>query len=180
MLGPFDYAFNQTIGYEGAKYTDDPDDRGGPTKYGITEAVYKSAIKRKIISPVSVGIRNLTEREAKAIYLYDYWNRMRLNEVVDQFIASEIFDTAVNMGRKAAATICQKALNYLGESLEEDGIMGPKTINALNRWSNKDPRALHICLNGFQFMRYAEIVKDDGTQQTFARGWTRRVQSYRT
>ena len=180
MLGSFDYAFNQTIGYEGAKYTDHPADRGGPTKYGITEAVYREAIKRKIISPVSVSIRNLTEREAKAIYLYDYWNRMRLNEVVDQFIASEIFDTSVNMGRKAAATICQKALNYLGESLEEDGIMGHKTINALNRWSNKDPRALHICLNGFQFMRYTEIVKGDGTQQIFARGSTRRVQSYRT
>lgn len=180
MLGPFDYAFNQTIGHEGSKFTNNPADRGGPTKYGITEAVYKAAIKRKIINPVSVGIRNLTERDAKAIYLFDYWNRMRLNEVVDRYIAAEIFDTSVNMGRKAAAMICQKALNYLGESLEEDGIMGPKTINALNRWSDKDPRALHICLNGFQFMRYTEIVKGDGTQHAFARGWTRRVQSYQT
>ena len=108
------------------------------------------------------------------------WGKLRLDEVSDITIAAEIFDTAVNMGVKAATLICQRALNYLGESLDEDGRMGSMTIAAINRWSRKDPRALHVCLNGFQFQRYVAIVEGDETQHKFARGWTKRVQSYQT
>lgn len=179
MLGPFDYAFGQTLGYEGG-YSYETDDRGGRTKYGITEAVYLDACRRGIINLTAPDIRDLTMEQAKAIYLTDYWNRLRLNEVKDAAIAAEIFDTAVNMGRTAATLICQRALNYLGESLEEDGIMGRKTIEALNKWADKDSRALFVCLNGFQFMRYVAIVKENETQHKFARGWTKRVQSYQT
>lgn len=178
MLGPFDYAFNLILGFEGG-YSNDPDDRGGRTKYGITEAVFRDSIRRKLINPVSTDIRHMTQANAKTIYLYDYWNKIHLNEIVDQFIAAEIFDTAVNMGRTTATLICQRALNFLGEALEEDGIMGGLTIAALNRWCRKDSRALFICLNGFQFMRYVAIVKENESQHKFARGWTKRVQSYR-
>ena len=179
MLGPFDYAFNQTLGYEGG-YSDKQGDRGGKTKYGITEMVFKDAIRRGIISPVSADIRKITLEQAKAIYLFDYWHKLSLNSVRDGMIAAEIFDTAVNMGRAAAALIYQEALNYLGETLDEDGIMGPKTIAAINKWADKDQRALFICLNGFQFMRYTEIVRCDATQKMLSRGWTKRVQSYQT
>ena len=178
-MNAFDYAFSETIELE-REYSDEKADRGGLTKWGITERTYLSAIKRGIIRPVKADIRDLSKEDAKTIYRVDYWDKMRLDEVSAIAIAAEMFDTAVNMGIKAATLICQRALNYLGESLDEDGRMGPMTITAINRWSRKDPRALHVCLNGFQFMRYTEIVKGDGTQQTFARGWTKRVQSYQT
>ena len=58
--------------------------------------------------------------------------------------------------------------------------MGPKTIAAINKWAEKDQRALFICLNGFQFMQYVKIVSGNDTQKKFARGWTKRVQSYQT
>lgn len=175
----FDYAFNATLGMEGV-YSDDEDDRGGRTKYGIIEAVFKSAIRRGLIRPVKADIRDLSVEDAKTIYRAEYWDKLRLDEVSDITIAAEIFDTAVNMGVNAATLICQRALNYLGESLDEDGRMGPRTLNALNRWSQKDRRALFVCLNGFQFQRYVAIVEGDKSQRKFVRGWTKRVQSYQT
>lgn len=177
MMTAFDNAFAQTVAYEGG-YSNDPDDHGGRTMYGITEEVFKDAIRRGIISPIKTDVREITLEQAKAIYLFDYWHKLRLNSVSDSMIAAEIFDTAVNMGRTAATRICQRALNYLGEELDEDGIMGDKTLEALNRWSRKDKRALFICLNGFQFARYVAIVEGNGTQHRFVRGWTKRVQSY--
>jgi lysozyme family protein len=83
------------------------------------------------------------------------------------------------MGTSQAVLISQKALNYLGESLAEDGEIGPKPIEALNRWSVKDERALLVCLNGFQFIRYVEIKKNNPSQVKFTRGWTKRIQGYK-
>ena len=151
MMTAFDNAFAQTVAYEGG-YSNDPDDHGGRTMYGITEEVFKDAIRRGIISPIKTDVREITLEQAKAIYLFDYWHKLRLNSVSDSMIAAEILD--------------------------EDGIMGDKTLEALNRWSRKDKRALFICLNGFQFARYVAIVEGNGTQHRFVRGWTKRVQSY--
>jgi len=176
-MDAFDYAFNQTLGLEGG-YSDNPDDKGGQTNYGITEAVFRDALKRMVISGVD-DIRNITPAHAKAIYKTDYWHRIRLGEILNVGIAAEIFDTAVNMGTGMAVKIAQRALNFLGEDLAADGMMGSKTIEALNRWSQKDSRALFVCLNGFQFMRYIEICKGAPTQKIFARGWTKRIQEYK-
>jgi hypothetical protein len=57
--------------------------------------------------------------------------------------------------------------------------MGPVTINKLNQWSRLDAQALFRTLNGFQFMRYVEIVKARG-DHVFSRGWMKRIQDYRT
>ena len=129
-MNNFDYAFEETLGLEGG-YSDDPDDRGGVTNYGITQATLEDALKRFVISGIT-HVSQLTLVLAKAIYKTDYWNRIRLNQIYNIYIAAEIFDTAVNMGRKAAIIIVQKALNYLGENLIEDGIIGPRTIKALS------------------------------------------------
>ena len=173
----FDDAFALTLGHEGG-YADDPADRGGRTKYGITEAVFRDALNRAVISGVS-DIRDLTVAQAKAIYRIDYWLGISLHEVRNAGVAAEIFDTAVNMGTASAVRIAQRALNYLGEKLAVDGVMGPATLAAVNKWCARDSRALFVCLNGFQFMRYTEITGNDESQAKFARGWTKRIQEYR-
>jgi len=160
-------AFNAVIGYEGG-YTNDSSDRGGETKYGISKRSYPNR-----------DIANLTLEDAKAIYYVDFWHQLRLDEVTDYQIAFEIFDTAVNCGVTTAAIIAQKALNFLGGKLDIDGVMGSKTVEALNVWSEHDPEALHKALNGYQFMHYERIVTKNPSQTKFARGWLKRIQSYR-
>jgi lysozyme family protein len=175
-MKPFDFAFEQTLCLEGG-YSDDPADRGGRTKWGITEATLKDACKRRLVRTRDVS--RLSKEEARLIYKADYWDALKLDSVLSPSIAAEIFDTAVNMGRSAAVKIIQEALNYLGESLALDGVMGMKTLTALNKWAGKDERALFVCLNGFQFIHYVGIVEVNATQKRFARGWTKRIQTHR-
>jgi hypothetical protein len=74
--------------------------------------------------------------------------------------------------------IVQRALNFLGETLAEDGQMGPRTIEGLNRWLGKDSPCLFKCLNGFQFIHYVKIIEDNPGQKVFSRGWMKRIQEY--
>lgn len=188
-MDAFGYAFNETLNLEG-EYSDTPGDRGGKTKYGITEKTFRHALERGIISGAS-DIKDLTTAQAKAIYKVLYWFALRLQDVRDIAIAAEIFDTAVNSGTTAAALITQLALDYLGETLAIDGAIGPVTIGLINKWCRKDPRALMVSLNGIQFIHYCAIVdqniietirsrvRSTPDQQQFARGWTKRIQEYR-
>ena len=174
----FDSAFEKTVGLEGG-YGADPRDRGNwtgrrigvgelrGTKYGISAAAYPD-----------LDIRNLTLNHAKDIYLLDYWLPISLNKVQSEALADEIFDTGVNMGLSAAVKIAQRALNFLGIGVyQEDGIIGPLTLAGINLWAKKDEEALFKALNGFQFMRYVEIVNN--SDHTFARGWMKRIQGYK-
>jgi len=187
-MDAFDYAYNKTLGLEG-EYSDIPGDRGGRTKYGITETTLMEAIRQGLIG--AIGIRDLTPEQARIIYKALYWNPLKLQGVKDIAIAAEIFDTAVNSGVKKAVLIAQLALEYLGESINLDGAIGPATLNLINKWCVKDPRALFVALNGIQFIYFCEIidpylidtikmlVRPNADQRQFARGWTRRIQEYR-
>jgi len=188
-MDAFDYALNKTLGLEDG-YADVPGDRGGRTKYGITEKTFHTALERGIISGVA-DIRDLTIDQAKVIYKVLYWLPLRLQDVKDIALAAEIFDTAVNSGTNKAALIAQIALDYLGETLDIDGNLGPATLELINKWCRKDPRALMVSLNGIQFIHFCAIVdtglidniqarvRSTPDQQQFARGWTKRIQEYR-
>lgn len=187
-MDAFDYAFNKTLGLEGG-YADVPGDRGGRTKYGITEETLKDAIRQGLIGAIS--IRDLTSEQARVIYKALYWHPLKLQDVKGINIAAEIFDTAVNSGTRKAVLIAQLALEYLGEAIDLDGVIGPATLNLINKWCVKDPRALFVALNGIQFIHFCAIidphlldaikacVRPHADQQQFARGWTKRIQEYR-
>ncbi len=157
----FDRAFEAVIGVEDG-YVDHPLDKGGPTKWGISYKSYPY-----------MNIKDLSVDQAKGIYKRDYWDKLGLDTVRDYNIATEIFDTGVNMGIMASGKITQTALNYLGSNLKVDGLIGPKTLKELNRYPY--PRDLVKALNGVQFAEYLDIVKGDFTQKVFARGWLKRV-----
>lgn len=120
MTSNFDRAFAEVIGLEGG-YSFDPDDYGGETKYGISKRSYPE-----------LDIKNLTLEEAASIYLRDYWGRMRLPEVENYEIAAELFEQGVNLGTSTAITNLQKSLNLVNGSVAVDGVIGPKTLAAVN------------------------------------------------
>lgn len=76
-MANFDLAIKQTIGHEGGdKITNDPNDPGGLTKFGISQR-----------SHPLVEIKNLSLRQAEEIYRNDYWDNMHLDEIESQAIA---------------------------------------------------------------------------------------------
>ena len=119
-MANFDNAIDITLGWEGGPaITDDPDDPGGLTRYGISQRAYPDE-----------DIRALTEERAREIYREDYWNRVRGNGIRYGEVAAAVFDMAVNTGIRQASLELQRAVNHVAgrSELVEDGIIGPRTI----------------------------------------------------
>jgi lysozyme family protein len=80
-------------------YVNNAADKGGPTCFGITEAVARANGYRG-------AMRQLPQADAAAIYRRLYWLRPRFDQVAKRTpqVAAELFDTGVNMGSGVAAT----------------------------------------------------------------------------
>lgn len=148
----FDAAFVRLIGHEGG-VSNNPNDGGGLTKYGISKRSYPGE-----------DILNLTLDRAKRIYLQDFWGPAGCDTVPDA-IKFDLFDMAVNSGVKAAIKTLQKAVGQF-----EDGILGPKTLQAIQ--SMPGPR-LVARFNGSRLM----FMTDLSVWPTFGKGWARRIAS---
>lgn len=155
----FDEAFKLTIGLEGG-YSNDPDDPGGETRYGVTKRDFPQE-----------DIKNLTLERAKEIYKQFYWDKMGLDLIEDVDIACEIFDTGLNGGIRTAVKIAQRTVNALGYNISVDGYMGEVTAAALNTLTKKDKNAVYVTLNCLQGARYVELTERKPQFKKFFRGW---------
>ncbi len=175
-LNNFEYAFQKT--YDLEKGYVPPSDADPETLDGITINFFNEAVKRGIV-PDRGGLRAMTFEDNKTISRILIWMEHRLGELNDREIAAEVYDTIFNAGAGAGTRIAQKACNFLGEGLREDGIMGLATLGALNRWSAKDSRALFKALNGFQFIYFVAVSSRNPKKRKFNFGWMKRIQDYR-
>lgn len=154
-------------------YVDNPADRGGPTAFGITQAVARA-------HGYTGPMQSMTTATAAAIYKADYWTTPHFDLVAAAAptIAPELFDTGVNMGTATAVMLMQRALNVLsGSSLKVDGVLTPggATLTTLASFLRARPRDgesnLLVLINCFQGERYAEIVEKNPSQRAFINGW---------
>jgi len=164
MKDNFEKAFQKILKFEGG-YSDSTADRGGKTKFGITERVARANGYRG-------DMKGLPLDTAKMIYYNNYWDY----EYIDnEKIAIECFEQAVNMGVATANRHLQRAYNLLSDDvIAEDGIVGPKTIQAINNCPYQDD--LYKLLNILQAMRYIRICEADESQKKFIRGWMKRIE----
>ena len=154
-MADFEKAIDKVLINEGG-YVDDPNDKGGETKYGISKRSYPS-----------VDIKNLTTDEAKAIYKLDYWDRVKGDEIRSDLIAFELFDTAVNMGVRTASKLIQGCVG-----VHPDGIIGNKTLEAIN---STDEELLLLRFKLAKVARYAYITKKRPANRKFLLGWINRT-----
>jgi len=151
----FNEIIEKVLEHEGG-YVNDPTDLGGETKYGITKRFYPD-----------VDIKNLTTEQAKEIYKKDYWDKNKV-ESLPQNLWHIYFDMCVNMGKRTAVKVLQKAANNRGKDLEVDGGLGPKTIEALNGVELDRVRA-------FRVKYYVDLITAKPEQEKFYLGWFRRA-----
>lgn len=156
-----------TPAIEGA-HTNDPVDRGGATRYGITEAVARR-------HGYTGSMAELPYELAAEIYRADYWAPLRLDELTSERVADKVFDLAVNMGPAAGARILQRAIVINGGDLVVDGRVGPATLGAANELASRHELALLAGVVGFAFQRYERLVERDPSQSRFIRGWLSRL-----
>lgn len=166
-MANFDKAFEKLISNEGC-YSNHPNDKGGETIYGISSRIYPQDVQYMKTLNEGAALNH-----AKTIYRRDYWQLMRLTDIIDQDVAEKVFDMAVNSGAGVAATILQATMNDLGCMLMLDGVLGTATIAAVNFYRYYDVVVKMITYNRIKY--YLNIVDVDETQRTFINGWIRRA-----
>lgn len=158
-------------------YIDHPDDRGGPTRFGITRAVARQ-------HGFTGNMDAFPREEAVAIYRRLFWLRPKFNEVAKRVprIAAELFDTGVNMGPAVATGFLQRALTALNRQgkdypdLVPDGRIGPKTLAALDgyldaRGDRGGETVLLRALEALQGERYLKLAEQRPANESFLYGW---------
>lgn len=170
-----DVLLNGLLEREGG-YVNNPKDRGGPTNFGITEAVAQA-------NGFTGGVAALTRQDARAIYLKLYWQRPRFDQVaaISPLIATELFDTGVNMGPTVAAQFLQRALSALNRGgndyadLIPDGKIGDSTLSALAAYIRirgaHGEDVLLCALNCLQGERYIRLAEGRPANEAFVYGW---------
>lgn len=148
-MSRLDTCLNWILKAEGG-LVDDPNDIGGITKYGISQAAYPD-----------LDIEALTIADARIIYERDYWLPCRCGDLPSG-LDLVVLDSAVLMGVHASIIQLQRALK-----VKADGIIGPKTLTAATK---KGASALPALLT--ERMLYLTQAR---TWKHHGRGWTLRT-----
>lgn len=172
-MTPFEAAWARTGPKEGA-YSDHPADRGGPTKWGVTERVARA-------NGYTGAMQDLTEDRAKVIAKTQYWDVLNLDRlaVLSQPIAMELFDTLYNGGEPGQwLQRCLNVLNQQGRiypDMNVDGRIGPLTLAAMQaylaRRGAEGEQVMLEALNHLQGCRFIGIAENNQSQEAFVYGW---------
>lgn len=111
-------------------YVNDPDDPGGPTKFGVTiHTLRRLGMDLTRDGHVDVNdVKALTRQDAQSVFVEHYFNRPNLSQLPIVLQAS-VFDMYVNAGSNAVKVL-QRLLGEMGLVVAIDGAVGPQTIAA--------------------------------------------------
>lgn len=170
-----DELIEEVIAREGG-YSNHPADRGGATRWGITQAVARQ-------HGFTGDMRVFPREEAAAIYRRIYWLKPRFADVADRApaLAAELFDTGINMGPAVAARFLQRALNALNRNEKDypdlgvDGAIGPATLAALTAFLDRrgppGEAVLIKAVEALQGERYLALAERRPANEAFLYGW---------
>jgi lysozyme family protein len=153
-------ALRRVLVHEGGK-VDDPDDPGGRTNKGVTQATYSAWRHSK-----GKGVRdvyNMGEDECAAIYKERYWDGIRGDELPPG-VDYVVFDGAVNSG-------CSQSVKWLQRAVgaRDDGQLGLMTMDKVMDESDHDVLVAKICDQRMAFLKRLKHWPK------YKNGWTTRV-----
>jgi len=159
-------------------YSNDPDDSGGETKFGITAQVARAY---GYTGPMT----DLPRAVAFDIYDQKFWQFLHLDDIatLSEKVAEEIADTAINMGPGVAARFLQKTLNVLNRreksygDIAVDGMVGSVTVFTLKEYfrthDDDAETVLFNALNCLQGAQYISLADHRAKDERFVYGWLR-------
>lgn len=146
-------------------FVNDPDDKGGATNRGITLATFRSVYgQHKTVEDLKL----LTDAQWEHIFRTKFWDRWKADQIQDIsvafFLVSWVWGSGV-WGIKNP----QKVLG-----VGVDGIVGPKTIAAVNARNGRD---LFDALKAEKRAYLNRICVSTPSNKKFLKGWLRRLDS---
>ena len=152
---------NNILEIETGEYTNDPDDRGGPTKWGITVPALTEA--RGYVCTES-DIALLTRTDAYNIYWNLYYIKPKFSDISYAPLRNYMTDCGVLHGRRRAT----RWLQGLVAGLAVDGSIGPLSIAAINK---SNGRSLMFLMIGTRVRKIADFVQQVPSQLKYIEGW---------
>lgn len=135
----------------------DPADPGGTTKYGIDQR-----------SHPHIDVATLSREEARVIYRAEKWDKFHCGEMKPPWDLV-VFDSAVNPGEGWMPKALQKAVGA-----KVDGIIGPKTIKAVNEASVNELENFLRAREAYYRARPAKL-KGKPFRERYLEGWLNRT-----
>lgn len=146
---------------ESAKDTNNPNDSGGRTKYGISEKWHPEAWKT---GPPSYA-------QAVALYTQLYVVAPGFVTIGPTYLQEQLVDFGVLGGPQTAIQHFQKVLG-----VPQDGVLGPTTFAAM---AKRNPILLNNQLVDDRVLTFARIVQKSPKDLEFLFGWQTRALSFR-
>jgi len=159
----FAQSLAHVLRHEGG-YVNHPADPGGPTKYGITLAVYRESGRP---GATAADVRAMTVAEAGAIYRARYWDALCC-DALPAGLDYAVFDYGVNSGVGRAARVLRHLCGVAGQGARIDAA----TLAAARRRDAAGLVAV-LCDERLAFLKRLR------TWSVFGRGWARRVAEVR-
>jgi lysozyme family protein len=151
-MGNFDKSVSLVIGWEGPP-TDDPDDLGGPTMFGIAKKSHPM-----IYWPPTLA-------DAKQIYRSEYWVPVHGDDLPSP-LALTLFDFAVTQGIHAAILALQVSLR-----VDADGIFGAQTLTAAK---HSGPTTV-LVVTSARLANFEEAARTRPVNMKYLAGWRNRT-----
>lgn len=145
-------------------FVDHPADRGGPTKFGVTQATLAAWRGRPVTRE---QVRDLPVEDARAIYLDRYVRQPGYDRIEDERLREHVVDAAVLHGPARATRWLQEVAG-----VKADGILGPVTARAVNRLP-ADVIGRRFAVHRIRFL--GRLVTGDPSQAVFCAGWLNRA-----
>ena len=144
----------------------DPNDRGGATMCGVTIGTFTDwCSKHGRPQPTVADLARMDYQTWREIAKSGFWNRCKADTIKAQGVANMLVDWCYTSGNYAI-TNTQRALG-----LKVDGVVGPKTLAALNGSSEIVFRLIKAARVAY----YRSIAK--GNQARYLTGWLNRTES---
>lgn len=133
-MADFLTAFNRTEKNEGKDiWTKVDGDSGGETWSGISRKANPSWSGWKILDQIKnkkngqkISTPELEERK-QSLYRTNYWNLIWGDEIKNQKVANDLYDTGVNMGPSTSIKLSERQFG-----MKETGRMSDELLNKLN------------------------------------------------
>ncbi len=155
-------------------FVNDPDDLGGATNMGVTIATWKSVGYDKDgdgdIDVTDLKLLTVDDVINKVLKPH-YWDRWKADQINNQSIANILVDWVWGSGTHGVKRP-QKLLGVVA-----DGIVGVKTLTALNSYPNQEELFDIIKEDRKKFID--EICISRPTNNKFKKGWLNRINDYK-
>ena len=155
------------------RYTNNPADKGGPTKFGVTQKTLSSYRGHEVTAE---EVRAMKVEEARAICIGEYIVKPKYEQLTNGWLRYVVVDAAYNSGPSAANKMLQSALQ-----VEQDGVLGPKTLAAANLVDGKSLARKFLAARTRFFGRITSKNLTDADKDgvpdnvEFISGWLNRV-----